>query len=276
MSFYYNIASGSKGNAALVADEHTCVLIDAGTSARKIVSAMREIGLGAGDITALLITHEHTDHIAALEVLAKKADFPIYASGGTAFAVLKKLPHLYERLHALDCGVAFRAGNFTVTAYPTPHDAMESTAYIIDTGSGTLGCATDLGYMPASLLSRLKGLDLVVLEANHDETMLKNGPYPYPLKQRILGTRGHLSNAGCACAAVELAESGTGGLVLAHLSEENNLPELALRTVEDMLAVLDGHTMRVALASQERPTGPIALRSMERGVRCARNEEKCR
>ena len=260
MSFYYNIASGSKGNTALVADEATCLLIDAGTSARRIISAMRQIGFDAQDITGLLLTHEHADHISALEVLAKKGHFPIYASQGTASAVLHKYPQLSERMHTVTCGAAFRVGGFSVTAYQTPHDAVESTAYVVDTGSGTLGCATDLGYMPASLLSHLKGLDLVVLEANHDETMLKNGPYPYPLKQRILGTRGHLSNDGCACAAVELAESGTGALVLAHLSEQNNLPELALRTVEGMLAVLEGRPMRIALASQERPTGPIALR----------------
>ena len=177
-----------------------------------------------GELDALIITHEHIDHVKGLAMFLKKTEVPVFVSRGTAAALTAKEQAFEGRLTAFESGDAFRVGETTVRSFATPHDAADSVGYILENGRHRFGFATDLGFVPQSAAALLRGCETVVLESNHDPHMLQAGPYPYALKQRVAGPNGHLSNPDCAVFAAFLADNGTRKLVLAHLSEKNNMP----------------------------------------------------
>jgi phosphoribosyl 1,2-cyclic phosphodiesterase len=226
-------ASGSGGNCALLTDGDTHILIDAGISLRRIRAGLKEIDLCPEDLTGIFITHGHGDHVGSLPTLMKHCEAPVFAPR-SALGALWSTAGADVRLHELVPGRPLTLGILSVTAFRTPHDVPESVGYRFE-GSAALGFCTDLGHVTEEVRRSLCGCDAVVLEANHDEEMLRYGPYPVYLKRRILSDRGHLSNDACGELAVCLAGSGTRRFLLGHLSRENNRPELAFDTVRRAL-----------------------------------------
>lgn len=220
--------SGSKGNCTVIGDGSGYILIDAGTSAKRITDALTERAISASSINAIFITHEHSDHIGALRVFAGKRGIPVYASLRTLEGI-KKTGQL-EGVDAREMpqgGVT--AGGIFVRSFPTMHDTAGSCGYTAETSDGRkIAVSTDLGIMTDDVRTALTGCDYVLIESNHDLDMLRFGPYSYALKQRIMSPCGHLSNDDCARELPRLAKTGTTRFVLGHLSEENNTPELAL------------------------------------------------
>ena len=227
----HTLASGSEGNSLLVSADDTHLLVDAGISARRIKQSLALLGLTPDDLSAILISHEHTDHTAGLATLLKHHLIPLYATGGTAFYLRPRLPQLDSCLHLVSPDSSFSVGPAQVTVFATSHDAGESVDYRVDCGGDAVGILTDTGFVPEPAAAALTGVDLLVLESNHDVEWLRSGPYPFSLKQRILGQRGHLSNEDAAAFARRMAECGTRCIILAHLSRENNTPQLAEYTV---------------------------------------------
>lgn len=235
----HTLASGSEGNSLLVSADDTHLLVDAGISARRIKQSLALLGLTPDDLSAILISHEHTDHTAGLATLLKHHPIPLYATGGTAFYLRPRLPQLDSCLHLVSPDSSFPVGSAQVTVFATSHDAGESVDYRVDCGDAAVGILTDTGFVPEPAAAALTGVDLLVLESNHDVEWLRSGPYPYSLKQRILGQRGHLSNEDAAAFARRMAECGTRCIILAHLSRENNTPQRALAVMETALSGLD-------------------------------------
>ncbi len=254
---FCTLYSGSTGNAAYLETPHTRLLIDAGKCTRTLLASLSSIGVAIDTVDAILVTHEHSDHVASLEVLAKKHPIPVHILYESALRYSKNPP---EAL----CGVLqiYRAAPFTVTvgdvsirAFPTPHDSRASVGYRFEFPVADrlvrLGFATDIGYVTKEIREGLAGCEAVILESNHDPEMLMNGPYPYDLKLRIRSRRGHLCNRDCAELCAELAEEGTTHFLLAHLSETNNLPELAY---DEVHSTLGGGFEVLRVASPDRVT----------------------
>ena len=246
----HTLASGSSGNASLIRHGSTTVLLDAGISCRRITTGLTELGLTPADLTAVLITHTHTDHIAGLQTLLKKGDFPVFSSQTAARDLLARIPACAGRLQDFVPGDTFSLASCTVRPFSISHDAPGACGYRLDTEDGSVGLLTDSGYVTKEAAETLPGCDLVLLEANHDPETLEYGPYPYFLKQRILGNHGHLSNETAARFAVTLADSGTRELILSHLSRENNTPAMAFNTVERALCAA-GLTPRLTVAPRD-------------------------
>ena len=219
-------ASGSGGNCMLCSERDTHILIDAGISMRRLQQSLRAWDLEIDDIGGVLITHEHSDHVSGLKMLLKYYDLPLYAPHTVAARLCGFLPIAEEHMHVIRPGEDFRLGTLRVRAFHTPHDTDESVGYRLE-GRGTFALATDMGHVTEEVLEGLIGADAVLIESNHDLDMLYNGPYPAQLKRRILSDHGHLSNTDCAALAMQLAQTGTGTIILGHLSKENNRPDLA-------------------------------------------------
>lgn len=228
-------ASSSRGNCALLYDQNTALLVDAGISCRKIKQRLNTAGLSPEDLSGILITHEHTDHIAGLAVLLKHYDIPLYATPGTGLALARKVPQARALLHVLPAGSRFQVGGMDIQSFSTSHDAADSVGYRLTSGGRSAVIATDLGRVTRLVLDAAFGADLALIESNHDVDWLRDGPYPYALQNRILGDRGHLSNEASGEFAVSLAAAGTQKLLLAHLSPENNTPERARTVVQGAL-----------------------------------------
>ena len=228
--------SGSGGNSVFIKVGESAILIDAGKSARALCSALTSIGESIGAVDAIFVTHEHSDHVSALEVLSKKNDIPIHITNISAkrFDACPDAP-IHARLFRHDVDFCEEVGELRVSSFRTPHDSMMSVGYRIEFSDGeqirAIGLATDIGYVSEDIRKNLLGCEAVIIEANHDKDMLMTGPYPYELKLRVDSKRGHLSNRECADLAIELAENGTRAFMLAHLSAENNTPELAFDEV---------------------------------------------
>lgn len=245
------LASGSKGNAALISCGGKHFLIDMGISCRAVVSKLKEQGLSPEQLHCILITHEHIDHIRGLETWCKKYQVPIYTSEQTWRAILRRFPNL-ERRNCRIMTNPLAAGELQIFSFTVPHDAVDPHGYSFTNDLGQK-CTylTDTGFVTPIVEQAVEGARVLVLEANHDIEMLKRGPYPYELKQRILSTRGHLSNISAAQLLGKqsvLPET----IFLAHLSEENNRPSLARETVEQVLAE-QGRltTTKIYVASQK-------------------------
>ncbi len=246
-----SLYSGSKGNSVLIESENARILIDAGKSARALCLALNGIGKSIDDIDAIFITHEHTDHVSALEVLLKKHRIPVHIVGASARKLLMRGLHSYESLICVHPPVfTVEVGDIRVTSFPTPHDSEFSVGYRIEIGEIIIGYATDIGYITEEIREALSGCESVVIEANHDVDMLMNGPYPYDLKIRIRSKRGHLSNKECALLASELCFIGTKNILLAHLSEENNDPSLAY---DEVWSAIGDENVNLKIASQYEP-----------------------
>ncbi len=243
----YTLASSSKGNAIYVRAGEDEILIDAGISARRLDSALMELGTSLSRIKGVFVTHEHSDHTAALPMLAKKFHTPIHFTEASAkeYSASGKGTLDSTVLHPPIFKVEL--GEITVESFVTPHDSACSVGYVVSAYGEKIAVATDLGIVSDSVREALIGIERIILESNHDEGMLLCGSYPYTLKRRILSDRGHLSNELASEFARELAKSGTKRILLAHLSPENNHPELALQTAKCFLA---GSSCEVAVAAQ--------------------------
>ena len=235
------LASGSSGNSILVSHGGTHLLVDCGISCLRIKKALAALGLSPNHLSGILITHEHSDHICGLETLFKQFHLPVYCSAGTGRQLAYRIAFLEEVLRPFTPGEPFTLGELTVGPFATPHDAAESVGYTFTDGARKAAIVTDLGFVTGVVEQAVAGSHLMVVESNHDPDMVRSGPYPYYLKQRILGQHGHLSNADCAALCQRV---GANTVILAHLSAENNSPALALRTVRAAL----GEQVTVAVA----------------------------
>lgn len=229
------LASGSSGNSLLVTDGRTHVLVDAGISCRRICTGLKELGVEPTELAGVLITHEHSDHISGLTTLTKQLRLPVYASPGTGRQLCYRIAFLEELLRPVAPGEGFSVGGLAIESFPTSHDAAESVGYALSAGGRKAAVVTDLGYVAGAVLRGIRGADLLVAEANHDVEWVQSGPYPYHLKARILGDRGHLSNEAGAELAWTAVEGGARTVVLAHLSHENNTPARAHEVVRGVL-----------------------------------------
>lgn len=230
----HTLASGSTGNSTLICDKGTAILIDMGISCKRLVGALTQLGMSVNQLSGVLITHEHTDHICGLTTFIKHHEIPIFAPRTVANHLRYAIAGVDDYISEVPIGSESTAGGLCFVPFRTPHDTPESVGYRV-TGSRTLGYCTDFGHVSAEVTEGLYGVDAVVLEANHDLQMLKDGPYPPMLKRRILSDHGHLSNLSCANLAMELYDQGARQFVLAHLSRENNTPLIAQKTVCDYL-----------------------------------------
>ena len=259
------LASGSKGNAALISTDSQRFLVDVGISCRELVKRMQQVGAAPEELDGVFVTHEHVDHVKGIVTFAKKYQVPLYASQGTWRAVFSRYPEL-NRANCRLTGQRLLVGDVSIACFATSHDAAQPQGYSFLWRSGETKCTyvTDTGFVTPAVREAVQGSDVLVLEANHDVEMLKNGSYPYELKQRILGTRGHLSNNTAGQFLLQL-EKMPRRIFLAHLSEQNNLPKLALDTVKNILDSKKRlQETRLLVANQHQPvadylTGQMAL-----------------
>lgn len=261
----FSVRSGSSGNCVCVGTDQSHVMIDAGISAKQIEAGLNSFDMTSSDMDVILLTHEHSDHISGLGVLARKYHLPIYATQGTIDAVATKRslgtidPSLY---HVIRPDQTFTIGDMEICPMHISHDAADPVAYTMRqrTGDGDkrVAVCTDLGVYDDYTIERLKGMDAMLLEANHDVKMLEVGPYPYPLKQRILGSRGHLSNESSGQLLGRLLHDKIKHILLGHLSHENNLEELAYETVRLEVTLGDnpyqGSDFPITVAHRDRPS----------------------
>ena len=299
------LASGSKGNSTIVASSTTRILVDAGLSCRELMKRMKLAGEEPTALDAILITHEHQDHVQGLAVTARKLGIPVYftepthrawvrwltprkrityaewleqrrqtanqptaepdaeekAAAEESLSEPEKDPAALPAVEYFQSGSSFRIGNIAVTPFTVPHDAVDPVGFLFEAEATRIGIATDLGYLPSNVHVHLKRCDILMLESNHDLDMLRDGPYPWAVKQRVMSRVGHLSND----AAAEFLARGYDGqaetIILAHLSESNNLPELARisaeRALRDRMNLLAN---RLVLAKQDHPMESIILR----------------
>lgn len=263
---FFSVASGSSGNCICLGSDQCHVMIDAGISGKRIEEGMNTYDYTTSDMDGVLITHEHSDHIQGLGVVARKYGLPIYVTKGTADAILQSSsvgkidPSLF---HVIEAGKTFFIGNLEIYPMSISHDAADPVAYLVSDGRHRVGVVTDLGYYDADIVSHMEGLDALLLEANHDIHMLQVGAYPYPLKQRILGERGHLSNETSGQLLGQILHDGMQHILLGHLSKENNYDELAYETVRLEISLGDnpyrGNDFPIEVAKRDRPSSLIRL-----------------
>lgn len=236
MARMYSLFSSSRGNATFVGTPKGGVLIDVGVSFRRLSLAMQRCGLPMSAIQGVFITHDHSDHVRGLKMLSEKLAIPIYGQGKTLRNLIDNAA-IASSAMLMELSGTVCIADLSLTAFDTPHDTIQSCGYRIGMPDGRV-CAvcTDLGHVTKAVDDALVGCDLVLLEANYEETLLKSGSYPPYVKTRILSENGHLSNAACAAQARRLIEHGTTRLILGHLSQENNRPELAEQAVTQALA----------------------------------------
>jgi len=228
--------SGSSGNCTYIGTAEGGILVDAGVSAKRIETALRERDIEPHSIEAVFVTHEHIDHISGLRLLTKRYGWRVYASCGTLEAIADTRPLEPQTVCEVIGETGVCAAGMEIQPFATSHDSRESLGFRITLPDGRrVAVATDTGVMTDTVRAALSGCDLVHIESNHDVRMLENGPYPYYLKRRILADTGHLSNDACAAELTALAQNGTTRFVLAHLSRENNLPEIAYMTAQAAL-----------------------------------------
>lgn len=243
------LGSGSRGNAVVVESGGRRLLVDAGFSCRELERRMRVVGVEPATIEALVLTHEHSDHTRGAELFSRRYGLEVFATAGTLVEIA--LPRPAE---VLASGAQREVGSFLVEPFAIPHDAREPVGLVLEDGAGRrLGLAADLGSASRLAWGRLRDLDLLILETNHDLEMLRNGPYPWSLKQRVAGRHGHLSNRQAAEGLPELVGDRLRSVVLYHLSQTNNLPGLAAAAIGEALDAV-GCRARTVVAEQDQPT----------------------
>lgn len=259
MNGIYPLFSSSKGNAIFIGNSERGILIDCGVSFRRLESAMKLSGLEVSAIKAVFITHEHSDHIKGLPVLTKKHSLSVYGQSGTLRKLINE-NYINSNSEALEIDISAELFDMKITAFDTPHDAEQSCGYRIDFEDGS-SCAvcTDLGCVTSAVDMAVLGADTVLLESNYDEDMMLFGKYPRQLKQRICSERGHLSNTASAEQALKLVKNGTKNIILGHLSQENNTPELAENTVADRLADFVRDRDYVLTVAKPETTGDMVV-----------------
>ncbi len=258
------LASGSRGNSTVVSSSRTKILVDAGLSCRETFRRMQMVGESPTALSAIVISHEHSDHVTGLCTLAKKLRIPVYMTG-SAHQAFEKTEHDPERegpalkhCEYFKSGHAFQIGDIAVMPFTIPHDSADPVAFTFKVEGIKVGVVTDLGYMPYSVVQHIRGCDVLMIESNHDLEMLRIGPYPWSVKQRVMSRLGHLSNDALAEFIRSEYDGGAAFVVLAHLSEHNNHPELARtaaeRALSDRRSLLQN---RLILASQTQPLEPL-------------------
>lgn len=248
--------SGSSGNSSLVVAGNTKLLIDAGMTGKAIAAALNELGLPPNELSALLVTHDHIDHTKGVGVMSRKYGIPVYANSGTWSAMKPIIGDIPLRnVRYFNTREDFYIGDVNITPFPTPHDAKESVGFTIVHSGRKLLYMTDIGSVREEMFEHAKSTHLAFIEANHDVNMLRHGPYPYPLKQRILSDRGHLSNENCGKLLVRLHSLGVNAAILAHLSSENNTPDMAFSTVVSILEANSIFDMKLCVAARDCITG---------------------
>lgn len=261
-----SIASGSSGNCIYVGNGGTHLIVDTGISKKRVEQGLKELGIKGEEIDGILITHEHIDHIQGLGVFSRRYRVPVYATSGTVKGIkqcssIGKLPD--GLLHEINIDEKFRMGELMICPFAISHDANEPSGYRIESGDRAVAVATDLGTYDSYTVENLRGLDAVVLEANHDIHMLEVGPYPYPLKQRVMGAKGHLSNELSGRLLCDILHNGLQAVVLGHLSKENNYAELAYETVKLEVNLGDnpyrGEDISIIVAKRDEPSDIITL-----------------
>jgi phosphoribosyl 1,2-cyclic phosphodiesterase len=263
MTRFCPLFSGSSGNSYYIGSATAGILIDAGRSAKQIVAMLDFCGIDISSVKAIFVTHEHSDHVNGLRVLASRYHIQVYASNGTLNA-LENMGCLNSKFQSNVIGwEGVELAGMQIKPFRTSHDSAESIGYRVHTQEGRIvGFSTDLGYMSDEVRNALYGADMVVLESNHDIGMLNNGPYPYPLKKRILSDTGHLSNLACSDELCGLVNHGTTRFVLAHLSSENNTPELAYQTALCSLSLAGmklGTDFELSIAPKENTLGKVTI-----------------
>ena len=256
------LASGSKGNCTFISDGTTKLLIDAGISCKRVETLLQGIGESLSSISAILVTHEHTDHIMGLRTIDKKYGTPILCNLKTATCIDVRLHIDSARWYRNNFDTGFKVGTISVLPFRIVHDAVSPVGYVFQAEDKKIALVTDLGYVTQGVYDTVKGADLVIIESNHDLKMLANGSYPIELQARIKGPSGHLSNVQSAEISVALVQSGTKHLILAHLSEENNTPELAMEVNNRALSdsgFIVGEDVTVEIAYQDKPTSKYVI-----------------
>lgn len=252
-----SIASGSSGNCIYIANENTHILVDVGISKKRIVEGLKGIGVEPTELDAILITHEHSDHISGLGVMSRAFGIPIYGTKETLDAIAG-----YKPVGAIDSELYkpilpdqdFYINDIRINPFSTSHDAVNPVCYTFEGEGKKVAVATDLGEYNDYIISHLEDLDMVLIEANYDKNMLQVGPYPYYLKQRILGSRGHLSNENSGQLLRTIFSNKLRYIMLGHLSKENNYPELAYQAVKVEIQGALNDNVKLAVAHRDRPT----------------------
>ena len=260
------LASGSRGNTALIESSRARILVDAGLSCRETFKRIRATGLDPRTLSAILITHEHSDHVSGLATLAKRLDVPVFMTGATHQAWARSLrdeagtlPKL-AKLEVFSSGRSFQIADITVMPFTIPHDAADPVGFTFRAEGTKVAFATDLGYLPASVCDHLRRCDVLIIESNHDLEMLRVGPYPWSVKQRVMSRVGHLSNDSLAQFFARDYDGGASYVVLAHISEQNNHPEVARRAALEALGPQQSLLQnRLMLAAQNAPMETIRL-----------------
>lgn len=262
---FCSLSSGSSGNCYLAGSDRTLVLVDAGISARQITERLKRLGLRPEDLSGILITHEHSDHIKGIDTLSKKYHLPLYMNKATEEQLRGLCKNrTYMEIRYFENSETFLLGDLEVRAFPVSHDAADTVGFSLQKGDARICTATDTGCITEEILAELTGADLMVLEANHDEDILKMGRYPWFLKQRILSDHGHLSNeaAGLALARAIEADPRPRQVLLAHLSKENNFPEMAWQTVVNVLEsrrIYLNDDLKISLLKRDEMSGVYVL-----------------
>lgn len=241
------LASGSKGNAIYVSDGSTSILVDAGLSGISIERRLKSKGLRPEDLNAILLTHEHSDHVYGAGVLSRRYGLPVYINPGTMESASPQLGHI-DTVHLFECGKSFKINKLIVHPFSVSHDAKDPAGITIKTNGKKIGIATDLGIATSVVKENLKKCELLVLEANHDPLMLAEGPYPWPLKQRVKSRTGHLSNEESKTLLMQVKHNNLSHVILAHLSQQNNTPEKAMQTVGQ---ALNNSKTKITIAIQD-------------------------
>lgn len=249
------LASGSRGNAIFVQAGCGAVLFDAGLSGVEIERRMASRGLDPRDLTAIVVSHEHGDHIRGVGILSRRFKLPVYMNPATAEAVGNQLGRLHDLRH-FECGAPFTVGSLSIHPFSISHDAADPSGFTVTHEGVKLGIATDLGHATALVTEHLKACHAIILETNHDEQMLIQGPYPWPLKQRIRGRNGHLSNPDAGCLLTSVLHDELRHVWLAHLSQENNTPDKAACEIAPLV---DGLRAELTVCHQDAPTRVVCL-----------------
>lgn len=252
---FCSFASGSSGNSYLIKNENEAILIDAGISGKRIMEGLEATGTRAEDVKAILVTHEHIDHVRSLPVMTKKIpDVRIYANEDTWSAIERPVPEENRRIFRT--GEGFYLAGMSIRSFTVPHDAADPVGFSVSDDERKISIVTDAGYITDEIHEEIVDADMLLLEANHEKEMLLMGSYPYPLKQRILGDEGHLSNisAGEALCRIIGEIDKRRRILLGHLSGENNDPHVALLTVENTLMeqeIYTGGDLKISVASRQ-------------------------
>jgi phosphoribosyl 1,2-cyclic phosphodiesterase len=259
-----SLSSGSSGNVTYVGTPKTHILVDAGLTGKKILHGLQTIGVHGDEISGILVTHEHMDHIKGVGVLSRKFNIPIYANEGTWESMAGKIGKISSsNIRVFYTDQDFYIQDINIQPYAIPHDAADPVGFCFHCGGKKISIATDLGHTNSRIINTIADSDLLLLESNHDLEMLRIGSYPYHLKRRIMGKKGHLSNEDAGRVLVELVKRNVKHVLLGHLSKENNFPELAYQTVTSILTenqIRIDDDIRVDMTYRERISGYYQIR----------------